>query len=116
MIKRGEVWLAKLSPQRGTESGKTRPVLIIQRQSLLNAGHPSTVIIPLTTTNLIDGAEPMRIRVRASGRLRRDSDLMVDQIRAIDNRRLLDGPLIALDEEAMLRVARSLNQVLGVTN
>jgi hypothetical protein len=41
---------------------------------------------------------------------------MVDQIRAIDNRRLLDGPLIALDEEAMRRVARSLNQVLGVTN
>ena len=115
MIKRGEVWLAKFNPQRGTESGKTRPVLIIQRQALLNAGHPSTVIIPLTT-NLIDGAEPMRIRVRASGRLRRDSDLMVDQIRAIDNRRLLDGPLIALDEEAMLRVARSLNQVLCVTN
>jgi mRNA interferase MazF len=113
MIKRGEVWLASLNPQRGTEPGKTRPVLILQRQALLDAGHPSTVIIPLTT-NLIDGAEPMRIRVRAAGRLRRESDLMIDQIRAIENRRLLDGPLTLLDEATMLRVADSLNQVLGV--
>ncbi|MGD0076085.1 MAG: type II toxin-antitoxin system PemK/MazF family toxin [Candidatus Binataceae bacterium] len=30
MPNRGEVWLANLSPRRGTEPGKTRPVLIVQ--------------------------------------------------------------------------------------
>ena len=49
MRKRGEIRLADLNPRRGTEPGKTRPVLIVQAQALLDAGHPSTLIIPLTT-------------------------------------------------------------------
>ena len=82
-LNRGEVWLADLDPQRGTEPGKTRPVLIVQAQALLDVGHPSTLVIPLTT-NLVDDAEPLRIRVPASGRLRSDSDLLIDQLRAIE--------------------------------
>jgi mRNA-degrading endonuclease toxin of MazEF toxin-antitoxin module len=61
MPERGEVWLAHLNPRRGTEVGKTRPVLVVQAQALIDAGHPSTIIVPLTT-NLIDEAEPLRIR------------------------------------------------------
>jgi mRNA interferase MazF len=49
MLNRGEVWLADLNPKRGTEPGKTRPVLIVQAQALLDAQHPSTLIVPLTT-------------------------------------------------------------------
>ena len=80
MRNRGEVWMAHLDPRRGTEPGKTRPVLIVQSQALLDANHPSTLIVPLTT-NLLDDADPLRIRVPASGRLRRNSDLLVDQLR-----------------------------------
>jgi mRNA interferase MazF len=93
MYRRGEIWLANLNPGKGTEPGKTRPVLIIQCQELLDVAHPSTLIIPLTT-NLVDNAEPLRFRILAQGRLAKDSDLLVDQIRAIDNQRLTDGPLI----------------------
>jgi mRNA interferase MazF len=92
MPERGEVWLAHLNPRRGIEVGKTRPVLIVQAQGLIDAGHPSTVIVPLTT-NLIDDAEPLRIRVLATQSLRNKSDLLINQIRAIDNRRLLGVPL-----------------------
>ena len=81
MPERGEIWLANLNPGRGTEPGKTRPVLIVQSQALLDADHPSTLIIPLTT-NLIEDAEPLRIRISALGQLRRDSDLLIDQLRA----------------------------------
>src|SRR5579885_569168 len=111
MPERGEVWLANLNPRRGTEPGKTRPVLIIQAQALLDAGHPSTLIIPLTT-NLIDDAEPLRIRVPAQASLRRDSDLLIDQLRAIDNRRLVEGPLAHLDDAIMARVAAALRELL----
>ena len=45
-LEHGAVWLADLNPRRGTEPGKTRPVLIIQSQALLDAGHPSTLINP----------------------------------------------------------------------
>ncbi len=113
MLERGEVWLADLNPRRGTEPGKTRPVLIIQAQALLAAGHPSTLIIPLTT-KLVDDAEPLRIRVVPSGRLRQASDLLVDQMRAIDNRRLIQGPLTRLSPPLLQKVAEAIRDVLDL--
>ena len=111
MRRRGEVWLATLDPRHGTEPGKTRPVLIVQAQALLDADHPSTLIVPLTT-RVVDDAEPLRIRVKPGGRLRKESDLLVDQMRAIDNRRLIDGPLTHLSAAAMRRVEDSIRAVL----
>jgi mRNA interferase MazF len=113
MPNHGEIWLADLNPPRGAEPGKTRPVLIIQSQALLDADHPSTYAIPLTT-KLVDDAEPLRIRVSAAGRLPRDSDLLMDQLRAIDNRRLVSGPLVRLPASAMKRVGRALLELIGM--
>jgi mRNA interferase MazF len=113
MPKRGEIWLANLNPRRGTEPGKTRPVLIVQAQTLIDAGHPSTLVVPLTT-NLIDDAEPLRIRVHAQASLRRNSDLLIDQLRAIDNLVLVKGPLSRLDDATMGRVAAALREVLDL--
>jgi len=108
----GEIWLADLNPRIGTESGKTRPVLIIQNQALLDVGHPATLIIPLTT-NLIDGAAPLRLRVAAHERLKADSDLLIDQLRAIDNNRLLDGPLGRCSDELMKNVLSAVLELIG---
>jgi mRNA interferase MazF len=114
MPERGEIWLANLNPRRGTEPGKSRPVLIVQAQALLDEGHPSTVIVPLET-NLIDEVAPLRIRVSAREDLRHDSDLLIDQLRAIDNKRLMEGPLARLDNESMRRVGQALLEVLDLT-
>lgn len=113
ILNRGEVWLADLDPKRGTEPGKTRPVLIVQAQALLDAQHPSTLIVPLTTV-LIEDAEPLRIRVSATGRLRRSSDLLIDQLRAIDNRRLVEGLLTKLSAALMVRVHEAITEVLDL--
>lgn len=112
MRNHGEIWLANLNPGRGTEPGKIRPVLILQNQALLDAEHPSTLIIPLTT-NLIDDAEPLRLRIPAQTGLDKDSDLLIDQLRAIDNKRLIEGPLVQLGEEALTHVYRAVTEVLG---
>jgi len=112
-IKHGTIWLANLNPQKGTEPGKTRPVLILQDQALLDAGHPSTIIIPLTT-NLIDDAEPLRIRVKAREKLAQDSDLLIDQIRAIDNRRITSGPIANLDSEILKRIYQAVLEIIGI--
>ena len=84
--RRGWVYMADLEPPRGTEPGKVRPVLTLQTD-LLNRIHPSTVVLPLTT-NLTPGGAPLRVRL-AKGvvGLSADSEVLVDQIRAIDNRR-----------------------------
>ena len=107
----GEVWLANLNPGKGTEPSKIRPVLIVQGQALLDAQHPSTHIIPLTS-QLMEDAEPLRIRVTAQGRLTADSDLLIDQLRAIDNRRLIDGPLLRCDGEMMMRVYAAIQDIM----
>ncbi len=113
MPERGEVWLANLDPSHGTEPGKTRPVLIVQAQALLDAGHPSTLVIPLTT-NLVEDAEPLRVRVPPLDRLRRESDLLVDQLRAIDNRRIGQGPLARLPRALMSQVGEAVREVLAL--
>ena len=115
MRKRGEVWLADLNPRRGTEPGKTRPVLIVQAQALLDAGHPSTLVIPLTT-RLIEAAEPLRVRLRASSTLKKDSDALIDQVRAIDNRRLVRGPLARLQPQQLDAVEQALLEVFELTD
>ena len=108
----GEIWLADLNPKSGTEPGKTRPVLIVQDQTLLDISHPSSIIIPLTT-NLIDNAEPLRIRVLPYDKLEKESDLLIDQIRAIDNRRLKQGPIAICDQRFMDKVHKAIFEVIG---
>lgn len=107
----GEIWLADLSPRNGSELGKTRPVLIVQNQILLDEQHPSTIILPLTT-NLIDNAEPLRIRIHAQNKLKKDSDVLVDQIRAIDNQRLCFEVLTVCSNELMKKIHTAILKVL----
>jgi len=86
-FKHGEIWLADLNPGFGTEAGKVRPVLIIQTD-FLNAYHPSTIICPITS-EVHGDYPPLRVHLnkRNSG-LEKRSDIMVDQIRTIDAKRL----------------------------
>jgi len=113
MRKRGEIWLADLNPRRGTERGKTRPVIVVQAQALLDAEHPSTLIVPLTT-RLVDDAAPLRIRIRAAGKLKKDSDALVDQVRAIDNARLVQGPLSRLPAQQLGALEQALLDVFDL--
>ena len=112
MTERGDIWLANLDPPSGTEPGKTRPVVVLQADALSRAAHPSTIIAPLTT-RLIDEAAPLRIRVARTGDLTRDSDVLIDQIRAIDNRRLVTR-LARVDDAMMSRVDSAIRDVLDL--
>lgn len=87
-IKQYEIWIADLNPRFGTEAGKTRPVAVIQ-SDLLNKFHPSTIVCPITTNVSFD-ANILRVHLtKGSSKLKEDCDIMIDQIRAIDNKRLL---------------------------
>ena len=84
--KQFDIWLADLNPTIGTEPGKTRPVVIIQTD-LLNETHFSTIICPITT-NIKPEAEILRIHLKKT-QLPKQSDILVDQPRAIDNNRFI---------------------------
>lgn len=109
-IKKWYVYLADLNPKTGTEPGKVRPVVVVQTD-LLNGLHPSTVICPLTTK-----VQPKAqlLRVHLAGReagLKEKSDIMVDQIRAIDNRRFLTK-LGKISTKNRVRIAENLRILL----
>ncbi len=88
-IKQFEVWIADLNPQIGTETGKTRPVLVVQTNLLNQIPHPSTIICPITT-NVQPDTEILRVHLnRGIANLNENCDVMIDQIRAIDNKRLI---------------------------
>lgn len=86
-IKQFEIWIADLNPRMGTETGKVRPVIIVQTD-LLNNEHPSTIICPITT-NVNSDSEILRVHLKKfKFGLKEDCDIMIDQVRAIDNKRL----------------------------
>jgi mRNA interferase MazF len=84
-----EIWIADLNPKIGTEPGKTRPVLVVQTNLLNIIPHPSTLICPITT-NIKRDAEILRVHLKkGTASLNLDCDIMIDQVRAIDNKRLI---------------------------
>ncbi len=86
-IRHGGVYLADLSPRRGTEPGKARPVLVIQSDLLNQADHPSTWVLPCTTR--LTGENLLRVPLpRGIAGNTADCEVMIDQSRSIDNRRL----------------------------
>jgi mRNA interferase MazF len=86
-LEHGGLYAADLSPRWGTEAGKLRPVLVIQTNLLNAVRHPSTWILPCTTKlagdNLLRVFLPRGIAGNSA-----DCEIMIDQCRAIDNRRI----------------------------
>jgi mRNA interferase MazF len=103
-IRKWNVYLADLNPKFGTEPGKTRPVIVVQTD-LLNNHHPSTIVCPLTT-QMHPKSDVLRLHLRkGEGGLMERSDIMVDQLRAIDNRRFLKrlGKIGSLNQKKLTR-------------
>jgi mRNA interferase MazF len=109
-IKQYDIWLANLNLGKGTEPGKTRPVVIIQTD-LLNDFHPSTLICPITSKVL---REVKYLRVHLSStQMDKLSDVLVDQIRAIDNQRFIKR-LGKLTKTQQLKLKQNLAIVLDL--
>ncbi len=88
-IKQFEIWIADLNPQIGTETGKTRPILTVQTNLLNKTSHPSTIVCPITTNIKIE-SEILRVHLKKGmANVLKDCDIMIDQIRSIDNKRLI---------------------------
>jgi len=111
-IKQFDIWIADLEPKRGTETGKVRPVIIVQT-NLLNNEHPSTVVCPITTKVQKD-SEILRVHIKkGTSNLKVDYDIMIDLIRAIDNRRLVNK-IGELTKELQTKVKDNIKIVLDL--
>lgn len=111
-IKRFDIWIADLNPTIGTEPGKVRPVLVLQ-SDLLNRFHPSSIICPVTT-KVQPESNLLRVHlVHGTCGLDEDCDVMIDQVRSIDNKRLV-RKVGTLPVELRATVSRNLKTVLDL--
>ncbi len=87
IIKRGYIYFAKLDPTVGNEINKTRSVLVISNN--INNQHSKTITVsPITSnTKVIRSFEVFVPEGEAN--LPKDSKLKCDQIRTIDNFRII---------------------------
>lgn len=102
---RGDVYIVSLEPTRGQEIRKTRPCVIVSPDEL-NARLGTFLIAPMTTGG---HAYPFRIPCQFQGRR---GYVVLDQIRAVDGRRLVRrlGRLEAVTLYAVLAVLRDMFQ------
>ncbi len=106
--KQWHLYVVDLEPRVGTKPGKRRPCVAIQPTEFSEAGLLSTVVLPLTTQLTKVEAKPLRIRIpKGTAGLKRDSDILIDQILAWDNE-LFREEIGVLPESLQDDVRRSL--------
>ena len=111
MFDRGSIYLARLYPSKGHAPGKTRPVLVLQTDMLNHIGHTTVIVVPLTT-QLIDKTYPLRYRISKREDLEVVSELLCDQIRAVDINRLIPQKVASLSIGEMIEVEQQIQVIL----
>jgi mRNA interferase MazF len=102
-VVRGEVWLVALDPTVGGEIQRTRPCVIVSPPELHD--HLRTVFAaPMTTASR---PTPFRVPLRFEGK---DGLILLDQIRALDRRRLVKR-LGAIDRRTLRATLATLQDV-----
>lgn len=99
-IVRGDIFLANLEPTIGSEQGGIRPVLIIQ-DNILNIHSPTTIIVPITS-KIYTKNYPTNVQFLSS-RLKKESTILLNQIRTIDKKRIIKR-IGKIDFETMNKV------------
>jgi len=87
-IKRGDIYLADLDKAYGSEQGGVRPVLIIQNNKG-NKYSPTTIVAPVTGRAYSKASLPTHYYIPVSAGLKNKSIVMLEQIRVIDQSRLI---------------------------
>ena len=105
--KRGEIYWIALDPTIGTETQKTRPCLILSNNSQNKNGRR---VIAAPITSQIKQIYPFESKILLKGR---DCKVLLDQIRALDRRRI-GKKIITLDLLEMIPVEEALKVALAL--
>ena len=111
--KRGDIVLVDFNPQKKQEEiAKVHPAIIVS-DSDLNQVLDLVSVVALTT-NLIDNALPLRVRINKKDLLREDSDAMIEQLRGISKRRIKEK-LTSLNDEQLRQIEYGVGVMLGLS-
>jgi len=88
-VLRGEIVVANLEPVEGSEQGGKRPVLVVAN-NILSRYSPITIIAPITS-KIYQKNYPTNVIIKKEDSiLARDSTILLNQIRTVDKKRLLN--------------------------
>lgn len=85
-LNRGDIVIVNLYPKKGDEVGKIRPAVIVSGDDE-NAILDTVMLMPLST-DLIDNMLPYRMKILKRDGLKEDSDILINQIRALSKTRI----------------------------
>jgi len=111
-IKRGDIFLANLEPIKGSEQGGIRPVLIIQN-NIGNQTSSTTIIASITSKTFSKEFATNVFVPKKDSNLNKDSTILLNQIRTIDNSRLIKK-IGLIDNFTMNKVNRSIKISLNI--
>lgn len=111
-IKRNEIYYADLSPVIGSEQGGVRPVLVIQND-VGNKFSPTTIVAAITSRSN-KAKLPTHIEITEDV-FEKDSIVLLEQIRTVDERRLKEY-VGKLDNRTMNLVNEAISISVGLTN
>lgn len=112
IIEKGDIFLANLEPVKGKEQGGIRPVLIIQND--ISNKHSPVTIVAAITSKFFDKEFPTNVFVlKEDSGLDKDSTIMLNQVRTIDNSRLIKK-LGSLDIYLMKKVEMAIKVSLSL--
>jgi mRNA interferase MazF len=114
-LKRGQIWEVDLNPQTHREepAKRNRPALVIQTDLLNDAGHPTTIIVPGTSQIEREDCFPLRVALGKLPGLAYATDLLIDQARAVSNRRFMGSqPVAVLATNQLRKVEEALRLLL----
>ena len=86
-MRQGELWFANLDPAKGSEQAGKRPVVIVSGNTL-NDALPIVIVVPVTSKVKSYPTCVILQAGRTSG-LKKDSEAITFQIRALSKRRLI---------------------------
>jgi len=116
-LQRGQIWEVDFEPQSHKEEpGKRRrPALVVQTDLLNNSGHPTTIVVVGTSQTRRDKDYfPLRVALPSQAGMPLETDLLIDQVRAVSNRRFMgDEPLTTLNTAQLKRVEDALKLLIG---
>lgn len=104
-LHRGDIVVVNLYPKKGDEVGKIRPALILSgddENRLLD-----TVILMPLSSDLVENMQPYRVRIPKRENLKEESDILINQVRALSKTRIKEK-IAKLSEEEYEQVVSAL--------
>ena len=113
-VKRGDIHYANLDPVVGRETGKTRPVLVIQND-IGNMYSPTTIVAIIAEYSEKKASYPICVAIKKGKGLKKASVVNLSQIRTIDKKRLITPKLAKLPNSSMRKIDDALKNSLALS-